>query len=86
MYFKNQKFLVAGMSKSGIAGAEFLLSRGAAVYMYDDVADGAVLAAMEKLNARGALAVRTEDLPNAAADCDVLVLSPLLDGIKGNIG
>ena len=76
MYFKNQKFLVAGMSKSGIAGAEFLLSRGAAVYMYDDVADGAVLAAMEKLNARGALAVRTEDLPNAAADCDVLVLSP----------
>ena len=44
MYFKNQKFLVAGMSKSGIAGAEFLLSRGAAVYMYDDVADGAVLA------------------------------------------
>ena len=62
MYFKNQKFFVAGLSKSGIAGAEFLLARGAAVYIYDDVADGAVLAAAEKLSARGAVPVRAEEL------------------------
>ena len=76
MYFKNQKFFVAGLSKSGIAGAEFLLARGAAVYIYDDVADGAVLAAAEKLSARGAVPVRAEELAKAAAECDVLVLSP----------
>lgn len=76
MYFRNQKFLVAGMSKSGIAGAEFLLARGAAVYMYDDVTDGAVLSAMEKLQAKGALPVRSEEVAAAVRDCDVLVLSP----------
>ena len=76
MYFKNQKFLVAGMSKSGIAGAEFLLSRGAAVCMYDDVTGGAVRSAMDKLAERGAVPVRAEQLSSAVEECDILVLSP----------
>ena len=76
MYFKNQKFLVAGMSKSGIAGTEFLLSRGAAVCMYDDVTGGAVRSAMDKLAERGAVPVRAEQLSSAVEECDILVLSP----------
>ena len=36
MNFKTQKFLVAGLSRSGIAAADLLLARGAAVYLYDD--------------------------------------------------
>ena len=38
MYFKNQKFLVAGISKSGAASGAFLLDRGAQVLLYDDLA------------------------------------------------
>ena len=76
MYFKNQKFLVAGMSKSGAAACDFLLRRGAVVYMYDDVADGAVKSTMRELEIRGANPVPQGGLTAAIDDCDVLVLSP----------
>lgn len=76
MYFKNQKFLVAGISKSGVAACEFLLSRGAAVFMYDDVTAGAVSKTMAELESKGAVSVRAEGLSSAVNECDVLVLSP----------
>ena len=76
MYFKEQKFLVAGMSKSGTACCEFLLARGAVVYMYDDVAAGAVQSAMARLEERGAVPLRGGGFESAAEECDVLVLSP----------
>ena len=76
MYFRMQKFLVAGMSKSGAASAAFLLDRGAAVYMFDDVSDGAVQKTMAELAQRGAKPVRAEDISSAVRECDVLVLSP----------
>ena len=76
MYFKNQKFLVAGMSKSGAAACDFLLRRGAVVYMYDDVADGAVKSTMRELEIRGANPVPQGGLTAAIDDCDILVLSP----------
>ncbi len=76
MYFKNQKFLFAGISRSGAAGAAFLLDRGAAVYLYDDLAADGVRRAMEALAARGARIVRAEELAAAAEECDILVLSP----------
>ncbi len=76
MYFKNQKFLVAGISKSGAASASFLLDRGAAVYLYDDFAAEGVRRTMEELAGRGAHIVRAESLAEAAEQCDVLVLSP----------
>ena len=37
MYFKGQRFFVAGMSVSGESSARFLLERGAEVYIYDDL-------------------------------------------------
>lgn len=76
MYFGNQKFLVAGMSKSGTAAADFLLRRGAVVYMYDDLADGAVKNAMLSLAEKGANIVAEGGLASAVEECDVLVLSP----------
>ncbi len=76
MYFKNQKFLVAGLSKSGAAACDFLLSRGAAVYMYDDVPDGGVQKTISEMQERGAVYLREQDLPSAISECDVLVLSP----------
>lgn len=76
MYFGNQKFLVAGMSKSGTAAADFLLRRGAVVYMYDDLADGAVKNAMLSLAEKGANIVAEGGLASVVEECDVLVLSP----------
>lgn len=76
MYFKTQKFLVAGISKSGAASGAFLLDRGAAVYLYDDLAADGVRRAMAELSARGARVVRAEELASAVEECDVLVLSP----------
>lgn len=76
MYFKNQKFFVAGISKSGEAVARFLLNRGAAVYLYDDVITDKVESAMRALTALGATAVTVETLDEAIRVCDILVLSP----------
>lgn len=76
MFFGNQKFLVAGMSKSGESCTRFLLGRGAEVYMYDDVINDAVSAVMNTLEKLGAHSVTAETLDNAVNLCDILVLSP----------
>ncbi len=76
MYFGNQKFLVAGMSKSGESSARFLLDRGAEVYLYDDVVSDNVTAVCEKLEQSGAHTLNAEEYRDAAQNCDVLVLSP----------
>lgn len=76
MYFGNQKFLVAGMSRSGCAAGRFLLERGASVGMFDDVESAAVQRAMEELAGMGAVPLRREELSAAAENFDVLVLSP----------
>lgn len=76
MYFKNQKFLVAGMSRSGESSARFLLKRGAEVYVYDDVAGDKISAVMTELALIGAHPVDFDGLERAVNLCDVLVLSP----------
>lgn len=76
MYFGNQKFLVAGLSRSGEGSAEFLLRRGAAVYIYDDVVTDKVAEIIKALQAKGAVSVTSETLNDAVSLCDILVLSP----------
>ena len=76
MYFKNQKFLVAGMSKSGQCSARFLLERGAEVYLYDDVVSDNIVSVMNELSALGAHIVTAESFIDATSMCDILVLSP----------
>jgi UDP-N-acetylmuramoylalanine--D-glutamate ligase len=76
MYFNNQKFLVAGMSKSGEGSARFLLARGAAVYIYDDVVSDKIVALANELEKLGAIMVTAENLETAVNICDILVLSP----------
>ena len=76
MLFERQSFLVAGLSRSGIASAEYLRSRGAQVYLYDDVDDDAVRKATERLTAIGCTAVPKAELEERTNSCDVLVLSP----------
>ncbi len=76
MYFKNQKFLVAGMSRSGEACVRFLLARGATVYMYDDVVNETVRSVMGALEDLGAFVVTAESYDEVVKLCDVLVISP----------
>ena len=76
MYFPEQTFLVAGVSRSGIAAAEYLLGCGAKVFVYDDVEDDAVKSAVRSLVSKGAHALNREDAETSAERCDVLVLSP----------
>lgn len=76
MYFGNQKFLVAGLSRSGTGCAEFLLRRGAKVYIYDDLVTDKLIEKIKEFQAKGAVAVTAESLTEAISVCDVLVLSP----------
>ena len=76
MYFRNQKFMVAGMSKSGESSARFLLKHGAQVYVYDDVVSDNIKALMTDLQDLGAHIVDAEGFIDATLLCDILVLSP----------
>ncbi len=76
MLYSRQKFLVAGLSRSGISAAEFLLARGARVYCFDDVEEGAVAAAAAELKEKGCTIIHKEDLREKSEECDILVLSP----------
>lgn len=76
MYFKNQKFLVAGLSRSGEGSVNFLLKRGAGVYIYDDIVTDKIAETFKELQAKGATVVTSETLNDAVSLCDILVLSP----------
>ncbi len=76
MYLLKQKFLVAGISKSGVASANLLLKHGATVYIYDDVENELVEQSIQNLVNQGAIRVDTPQLEKMAEICDVLVLSP----------
>ncbi|MBE7084848.1 MAG: UDP-N-acetylmuramoyl-L-alanine--D-glutamate ligase [Clostridiales bacterium] len=76
MYPKHQKFLILGLSSSGYMATEFLLTKGAETYIYDDVESVKVAKNFEELTKKGAKRVRKEELSSVAEGCDVLVLSP----------
>ena len=76
MFPKNQTFLVLGLSKSGCAATEFLLSKGAETYIYDDVNSPRVEENFQTLIGKGAKRVQKESLAQTAEGCDALVLSP----------
>ncbi len=76
MFFKGQRFFIAGMSVSGESSARFLLERGAEVYVYDDVVSDNIAKVYAELRGLGAHIVTAENCDAAAEKCDILVLSP----------
>ncbi len=76
MYFKRDKFLVVGISKSGIAATELLLSKGAKCYIYDDNESEMVLSSARRLEASGAVRVDKNEVFELVREIDVVVLSP----------
>lgn len=76
MYLKQQAFFVLGLSRSGKAAAEFLLSKKAKVYIYDDIEGERVEKIARELTQKGAHRVAKEELSKISGVCDALVLSP----------
>ena len=76
MYLSKQSFLVFGLSKSGCAAAEFLLSQSATTFIYDEFNTERIERTVDSLVERGAKRVKKEDLSHMVDYCDGLVLSP----------
>lgn len=76
MFLEKNVFLVAGISKSGIAATEFLLSKGAECYMVDELETEGVRASMAALADKGAIPVRADEVEDIIPKIDVLVMSP----------
>lgn len=76
MYLKRDKFLIVGISKSGIAITELLLSKGAKCYIYDDNENSKTRENIDRLEVLGAVSVTKEEVDQVVSEIDVLVLSP----------
>ena len=79
--YDGRKVLVVGAARSGIAAAQFLLSRGARVTLTDAKTEVALAAQLRSLrDAPGAAANLTLELGDnragAFAECDLVVTSP----------
>ena len=76
MYLKQDKFIVVGISKSGISSARFLLSKGAKCYVYDDSENPKVIEDCKRLEDEGAIWVNKKEVFDLLPEIDVVVLSP----------
>ncbi len=76
MYIKRQKFLVLGISKSGSAVADYVLSHGGTCYLYEEKRTDKVLDAISKLVEKGGVVVEKEQGLKAVEIVDIVVISP----------
>ena len=75
MDLKRQRFMVFGVSKSGVAAAKLLLKSGAYCCFYEQLSSPKIEKSKEELIALGAVDVG-EKAEEALETVDVLVLSP----------
>ena len=57
MYLGKSVFMVVGISRSGVAATEFLLSKGAKCYIFDELNSEGISASMDMLEKKGAVKV-----------------------------
>lgn len=76
MYYKGVKFLVAGISRSGIAACRLLLKKGAKCYIFDDLESPEIEQSKSKLREEGAVPVKKSELMTLLPAMGALVLSP----------
>ena len=76
MYLKREKFLIVGISKSGISSCEFLLGKGAKCYVYDDYDSETITRESQRLVSLGAVKVEKEEVFDVLKEMTVIVLSP----------
>lgn len=76
MYIFNQKFLILGVSKSGVAMADYLLKNNCSCYLFDDSVSNRTIENIKRLTESGAVSVLNENVENVIKDIDVLLISP----------
>ncbi len=76
MYLKTQKFLVMGVSKSGVAVTKYAISRGADCYIYEELKNTKIDTSIAELINMGAKFVSPEKAEQVLEIIDVVVLSP----------
>ncbi len=76
MYPARQSFFVLGLSKSGKSATEFLLSKKATVYIYDELSSDRIEQTACGLVEKGAKRIEKTQVEAMVKMCDVLVLSP----------
>lgn len=76
MDVRNQVFFVLGVSKSGSAVAEYVLSKGGKCYVYDRLEEEIVEKNISKLVSNGAIRVKDEKVDEIIDEIDVFVISP----------
>ena len=76
MYIKNQKFLVLGVSKSGLAAAKYLLGHNAACYFYEEMSSNKIVSAKQEIVALGGKEVNADTVESVLKNIDIVVISP----------
>ncbi len=76
MYLEKDTFLVVGISKSGVAATNFLLSRGVKCYIVDEITSDGVLASINMLEQKGAVTVSADHIEEIIQEVDIVVISP----------
>ena len=72
MYLNKTVFLVAGISRSGIAATEFLLSHGAECFICDEMDTEGIRTSTAMLSAKGARPISGDEAVEAMDKIDVL--------------
>lgn len=76
MYLKNQKFLIVGASKSGLAVTKYLTEEGSFCKVLEQLKTPKAIAATQKLKEMGIEVLTTEQAEDFLKEVDVVVLSP----------
>ncbi|MBO4251901.1 MAG: UDP-N-acetylmuramoyl-L-alanine--D-glutamate ligase [Clostridia bacterium] len=76
MYVKNQKFLILGVSKSGLAAAKFLLDSGATCFFYEEMNSEKISAAKREITSLGGREITAETVDSALEQTNALIISP----------
>ena len=76
MYVKNQKFLILGVSKSGLAAIKYLLGEHAVCYFYEEMTSEKITAAKQEITALGGVEITADRIDEILEVIDVLVISP----------
>ena len=76
MYIKSQKFLVVGISKSGISACKYILKMGGTCYFFEQVNNKQIIEAKNQLNSLGGIEVDLDGAQKIMQIIDVVVLSP----------
>ena len=76
MFLGTDVFLIVGISRSGIAATEFLLSQGAKCYVCDELSSDGIDASIAALCQKGAIKAEASKINEIMPFIDVVVLSP----------